>query len=280
MVDELSFGELAGRAQKHAEGLAADHTPVFDDGDPVELLVDLIAADIAGVPAIVADHRWSDQVRRAAVASAEEMLGAYKSTVRLVLFDTADPDNPRPVGRSTTSWTHSFPTFSALTGIDAGQVVTVLGPWSQSPFLFGVLHAITMGAVVRLDGDPASCTAVHGTAASLADLPDGLRPSIAVSVDRDVDAAVEESARANGIELVGCYAPAELSVTGIRRPGKPVGRFRPFPGVAVSVDDGVIRAQSPYLAANADRYADGYATAGDEGHWDDTDDTFEVYART
>lgn len=275
-VDGLSFADLADRAKRRADTFPGDSRVVLDDVDPLDLLVGLVAADIAGVPAVVADHSWPAAVRRIALTIADETLAAYNSSVRLVTFSGTDPEAPRPVARTTTSWTHSFPTFSALTGIDAGHTVAVLGPLARSQFLYAVLHALTMGAMVRLTGDTPPCTAVHGTAASLGVLSRTLRPSIAVSVDGDVDAEVAANARTNGVELVACYAPAELSVSGIRRAGMRVGRFRPFPGAAVSIDDGVIRVQSPYVAANADRYADGYATAGDHGCWFDEDDTFEV----
>lgn len=283
----VTYGQLAARVTARAEQLSdsgvgqADRV-VVTEADPTATVADIVAADSVGAAAVVTDPGWSDQVRDAAVKAATDIARPYGSTVALVVFTSGSTGIPKPVARTRRSWTTSFPTFSALTGIGAQDRVLIPGPLSSSLFLFGALHALTMGGTVHaLDRWSAAaaaaacrgesgCSAVHLVPAMLADLLDRIGPGdsslrVAVCGGARLDPAPADLRPPAGLEVVDYYGSAELSVAAIRRPD---GRMTAFPGVQVVVEDGVIWARGPYVALGVTRGPDGYATAGDHGTLD------------
>jgi long-chain acyl-CoA synthetase len=280
----VSFGELAARGRARADELAArgvgpGQQVVTSDGDVVALLVDLLAADLLGAATVVTDARWPDSVRAAAVQAAASAAAPHGDDVCLVVFTSGSTGTPRPVARTRQSWTFSFPAFSALTGVGDADTVLIPGGLSSSLFLFGALHALTMGAAIhplpRWSPEAAAdacqhCTAVHAVPAMLAALADRLEPARSrlrtavcggAHLRQDVDAALRRA----GVTVVDYYGAAELSFVAIRRPGAPAGVMRPFPNVEVDIRDGVIWARSPYLALSVERDHAGFATVGDLG---------------
>jgi long-chain acyl-CoA synthetase len=285
---QVMFGELAARARQQS-AVIPEARMVLDDADPKALITGLLAADLAGVASIVVDHAWPKPVRDAAVAEADRLLatrpgggsgsgGMGTADIRLVVFTSGSTGTPKPVLRTSTSWTHSYPTFSAITGVEEHDIVLIPGRMSGSLFLFGAIHALTMGAAVHLLPQWSArqaaraareCTVVHVVPSMLAALAaegvhtqSKLRLAICAGAELapDVEATVTEA----GIEVVEYYGAAELSVVGVRTAGSPPGRFRAFPGVEVVVKAGRLWARSPYLAASTVRDADGFASVGDQ----------------
>lgn len=287
---DVRFGELAARARQQS-AVIPEARLVLDDADPIALITGLLAADLAGVASIVVDHAWPKPLRDTAVAEADRMLATHGTDIRLVVFTSGSTGTPKPVLRTSTSWTHSFPTFSAITGVEEHDLVLIPGRMSGSLFLFGAIHALTMGAAVHLLPQWSArqaglaareCTVVHVVPAMLAALlAEGahtnskLRLAICAgaTLPADVEAAVGEA----GIEVVEYYGAAELSVVGVRTGGAPE-RFRAFPGVQVAVKDGLLSVRSPYLAASVTRDAEGFASVGDHAELHD-DGKFTVGGR-
>ncbi|WP_020573216.1 class I adenylate-forming enzyme family protein [Actinopolymorpha alba] len=284
----LSFGELAARASRRAEELAAsgvgpEDAVVTTDEDAAGLLVDLVAADLLGAAAVVTDATWPADLRTGAVEAARSAVERIPKSACLAVFTSGSTRTPRPVVRTRESWTFSFPTFSALTGIGADDTVLIPGRLSGSLFLFGALHALTMGAAIHplphwspelAVRAAASCTAVHVVPPMLASLADRLAPEhsrlrLAVCGGAHLDPRVEEAASKAGLAVIDYYGAAELSFVAIRRPGRPAGQLRAFPGVEVDLRDGVIWARSPYLALGLDCDPEGFASVGDHGVLDD-----------
>ncbi len=280
----LSFGQLAAHARQRADALAtqgvtAGTCVAATDHDPVRLLVDLVATDLLGAVAVVADAQWPDDLRETALDAARSAVRNAPAGATLAVFTSGSSRAPRPLVRTRESWTFSFPTFSALTGIGAGDTVLVPGALSGTLFLYAALHALTMGATVHLlprwSADLAAaaartCTAVHVVPAMLASLVERLDPVTSrlrrvVCAGAHLDPGIESAATKAGVEVVEYFGAAELSFVAIRLPGSPPGRMRPFPGVEVDVRDGVIWARGPYLASGLDRDPAGYASVGDHG---------------
>ncbi|GAA2756600.1 class I adenylate-forming enzyme family protein [Actinopolymorpha rutila] len=292
----VSYGELAARAERRAEalaaaGVAAGHAVLCAEPDPADLLAGVLAADLLEAAAVVADADWPDAVRKPATDAARALVDRHGSAVSLVVFTSGSTGTPRPVARTRRSWTFSFPTFSALTGVGAHDTVLVPGRLSGSLFLYGALHALTMGAAVHAlpSWSPAdaaraceACTAVHLVPSMLTELLDRLDPAgrlrTVVCGGAHLDPGVRAAAAAAEVEVVDYYGAAELSFVAIRRPGLPPDRLRPFPEVEVDVRDGVIWARGPYLALGLDRDSDGFATVGDHGVRHD-DGTLSVHGR-
>jgi long-chain acyl-CoA synthetase len=284
---DLSFGDLATRARTTAERLTTsgigpgDCVPLVDD-DPTRLLVEIVAVDLIGAVAVVTGADWPDEVRAEAVAAARTDVARHGRTACLAVFTSGSAGAPRPVVRSRQSWTYSFPPFSAVVGIGAGDTVLIPGAMSASLFLYGALHALTVGAAVHplprwsaalAAQATGSCSAVHLVPAMLSSLVECLDPAtsrlrLAVCAGAHLDPALDQAAAGAGVEVVDYYGAAELSFVAIRRPGAPAGRMRAFPDVEVEVRDGVIWARSPYLALGLDRDQAGYATVGDHGSLD------------
>ena len=293
----LTFGQLATRARDRAEslrtgGVTSGSCVTTDDEDPTRLLVDLVAIDLLAAVAVVTDSAWPPDLRANAVEAALAAAAVPAGPASLVVFTSGSTRTPRPVVRTRESWTFSFPSFSALTGIGPDDTVLIPGRMSASLFLYGALHALTMGAAVcplpswspTLAAEAAAhCTAAHVVPPMLATLaarPDATagRLRLAVCAGAQLDPTVDAAARAAGIEVVDYYGAAELSFVAIRLAGAAPGRMRPFPGVDVEVREGVLWARSPYLAKGLERDPEGFASVGDHGIRHD-DGTLTVHGR-
>lgn len=299
----LSFADLANQARKRADQVrrcdaASPADPIVTtDAEPVGLLVDLLAADLLGVSCIVTDATWPHDMRHRTITAAIE--ASRKATEQhdvsgcLVVFTSGSTGDPRPLVRTQESWTYSFPTFSALSGIGEHDTVLIPGPMSATLFLYGALHGLATGAAIHplarwsptlAANASRTCTVAHLVPAMLDDLtariaPDTNRLRLVVCAGAHLDGRTEAKARALRIHVVDYYGAAELSFVGIRRPDAPPGTLRPFPGVDVVVRDGLIRVRSPFLALGLDRDADGFATVGDRGTLTD-DGTLVVEGRS
>lgn len=290
--EPVTFGALGQAMTTRAEQLAASgleaggRWPVVTS-DPFHTLTEIVAADLVGAAAIVVDGSWPEQARATVIKTATTAASAYGDSPRLIIFTSRRRGTPKPVIRTRRSWTTSYPTFSALTGIGDEDRVLIPGPLSASPFLFGALHALTMGASVhalpRWSLEAASqacatCTAAHVIPPMLTELteridPDASRLRVAVCAGTAVDPPTEAAARRVGVDVIPYYGSAELGVVAIRRPD---GRLRPFPGVELMFRNGIICARSDYLASALERDPDSFATTGDRGELKD-DGSLVVY---
>jgi len=277
----VRFGGLAERAGRRAEALAAAGVEaggrvLVAQADPVDLLVEVIAADQLDAAAVLVDPSWPARARDSALRAATLAAEPYGSNACLIVFTPGRTGAPRPVVRTRRSWITSFPTFSALTGVGADDTVLIPGRLTGSLFLYGALHALTLGAAIypmshwsaeRAERACASCTAAHVVPAMLGTLIGRLDPSTsrlrtAICAGTHLDPAVVRAAAGKGIDIIDYYGAPELSIVAIRRPGR---GLRAFPGVDVRVEDGVIWAAGPYLASGVAREEDGYGTVGDHG---------------
>lgn len=290
----VSFGSLSERANRKAEQLGASGVEAggriaVAESDPVELLVGIIAADLIDAAAVVMDVAWPEKAREVALKAATVAAEPFGDAINLVLFTPGATGAPRPVPRTRRSWTTSFPTFSALTGIGPDDTVLIPGRLTGSLFLYGALHALTVGASIypvsqwsaeRAAEACTTCTSAHLVPAMLSSITPRLEPTVsrlrtAVCAGGVLDPTVQKAATDAGVNVIDYYGAPELSIVAIRRPG---GGMRPFPSVDVRIEDGVIYAAGPYLASGVAREEDGYATVGHHGRWDE-DGSLEVLGR-
>jgi acyl-CoA synthetase (AMP-forming)/AMP-acid ligase II len=169
------------------------------------------------------------------------------------------------VTRTTSSWVASFDAVTDLSGIGQGSRVWVPGPASGSMNVFARAHAAWAGATVV--DDVADATHAVLTPSALDALLDRPVPAgLAVVVaGAPLGRALADRAEAAGIVVHHYYGAAELSFVAW---GRDAASLRPFPGVEVDLRDGEVWVRSPYLAEGyAD--ADGWATVGDRGAWED-----------
>src|SRR5690606_5447768 len=113
------------------------------------------------------------------------VLDAERTGRRLLLRTGGTTGVPRVVVRTAASWFDSFPAYGALTGIDSGAVVGVLGPLAATMHLFAGVHARWAGA--RVAADLGLATHVVLTPAQLHAVLDekALRPGVVVIVAGD-----------------------------------------------------------------------------------------------
>ncbi|GGL88252.1 class I adenylate-forming enzyme family protein [Nakamurella endophytica] len=230
--------------------------------DVPELLAGILAATAEAVPVLVADP-----------AGPAPAVGPLPAGTWLMAGTSGSTGRPRTVARTLASWTDSFPALAALAGLTATDTVLLTGPLHSTLHLFGALHTLWLGA--RLTDRPAEATAAHAVPTVLDRLLSGSAPRLsrAVVAGAALPDAVSDRAAARGVRVLEYYGAAELSFVAARTPPAP---FRPFPGVQVQDQDGVLWARSPYLAlgmpaaaggrpTGSHRLADGWATVGDRG---------------
>lgn len=315
-----SAGELSAAVSGAAAVLRAVR---MGPGDVVALLVDdpalsliwLLAVDaVAGTAAMLDPHWPSRSTQAALVAVAPGVLIApHDATgvpVRLDPHDIPDPaepltavrdgslvtwigftsgssGGPRAVARTRESWTASFPAFSELTGITAADDVLIPGPLTSSLFCFGAMHALAVGATVRLlprwNAVTAGYTAVHLVPAMLRELldrrPVQATPRVIVCAGAKLPPEWEADAHATLPQtgLVEYYGSTEQSFVSLRIGGDARTVGTPFPGVDVQIRDGEIWSRSPYTCqgyvgptAGPLRRDGDWTTVGDRGLLDPT----------
>jgi long-chain acyl-CoA synthetase len=212
-------------------------------------------------PPPVQPDLWSDPV--AAVVRAH-LDGA---DLRLRTSGTTEASR-RVVQRSTTSWWASFDDYTALTGVERGARVWLPGPLTATMNLFAAVHARAVGATIS--DVPHTATHACLTPAQLARCAESLSAGTRVLVAGDrLTAAQLRTATARALIVAHYYGAAELSFVAWGESGDDLV---PFPGVKVSVRDGVIWANSPYLARSGGSLRtidDGWSTVGDLGRFTD-----------
>lgn len=196
----------------------------------------------------------------------------------LVLFTSGTTSRPRAVHRTLASWERAVAPFTQLTGIGATDRVWVPGSLSSTLFLFGAFHAHRVGADLLLTSQPAGrASAVHCVPAQLpailAEHQAGRLPALTTVVcagDRLAE-AVAARVVSRGLRLVRYYGAAELSFVAA---GLGDGPLYPFPGVEVTVREGVLWSRSrlhalgyldPTDPGPFRRDGHGWATVGDLG---------------
>ncbi|MFD1936990.1 MULTISPECIES: class I adenylate-forming enzyme family protein [Nonomuraea] len=247
--------------------------------DPVDQLVAVLAADLAGATPLLCD---GDQRARVAATLPVDLhvdtplpaTGAAGGTAEITPGITVEPDgddlvwacltsgstgSPRAVVRTRRSWAGSFPHVSALAGIGADDVVLVPGPLVSSLYGFAAVHALAAGATVVVPGrwSPGSLT-VQLRRATVVHLVPHRLPAV-LDVLEEVGGplrtamvggaalpphAREMAARA-GVRVVSYYGATEMSFVAADADGT---GLRPFPEVEIQVRDGEVWARSPWLA--------------------------------
>ncbi|MFG3440245.1 class I adenylate-forming enzyme family protein [Nonomuraea sp. NPDC047897] len=239
--------------------------------DPVDQLVAVLAADLAGatpllcdadqrarvIPALPVDRHIDAPLPSAASARpAGEPVGDDPAWACLTSGSTG---RPRAVVRTRASWTGSFPHLSALAGIGPDDVVLVPGPLVSSLYAFAAVHALAVGATVvlpgrRTTGVPTSllhrATVVHVVPHLLPAVLDvladgGGRLRTAVVGGAALPPQARDAAARAGVRVVSYYGATELSFVAVDADGT---GLRPFPEVEIQVRDGEVWARSPWLA--------------------------------
>lgn len=310
-------GWLASRVGSAQRVTSARPRVAISVADPADQLVWALAAEWIGATAAVLDPRWPARQLRGALAQVGATVlvkehaavhgarplaaGPSRDHGEWISLTSGTTGIPRALLRTRLSWIASYPGFTALTGLTADDEVLVPGPLSSSMFAFAALHALSVGARVRLLPrwppvltDGSRITVAHLVPTMLADLlndPRGpcLQPRAVVSAGAKLPADLERRARAAwpGVLIVEYYGCAEQSFVTARVGGDPATVGRPFPGVQMEIRDdtgrvlptgapGVIWTRSPYAAEG---YVDaapgrfqrdgGWVSVGDRGRVDD-----------
>jgi acyl-coenzyme A synthetase/AMP-(fatty) acid ligase len=220
---------------------------------PQELLAALLrVADGDAAPLAVLDPRWPAGLRAEADRQlARAVRDGRLGTGDLVLFTSGSGGRPRGVVRTVESWTASLAPLADVTGASEQDVVWLPGPLTSSLTLYGGLAASVAGARVVLGDPTADVTTAHLVPAALANALDradagGLpRLRSVVVAGAALPPALRVRAQRLGWRVVEYYGAAELSFVGWRDDG---GAFRDFPGARVRLSDGLLWADSPYLA--------------------------------
>lgn len=171
--------------------------------------------------------------------------------------------------RTPSSWADSFPAVTELTGIDAGSRVWVPGPATATMNVFAVVHARHAGATLVHDSTEATHAVLTPTALSRL-VASGPVPAMTVVVAGDrLGPALHDRCVDAGLTVHHYYGAAELSFVAW---GSHADALRPFPGVEVTAEDGVLWVRSPFVCEGYDgasgpfeRRPDGFSTVGDLG---------------
>lgn len=217
---------------------------------------------------------------RAALAAA--VAQGRLTAADLVLFTSGSSGRPRAVVRTLASWAASLAPLTSLLGLGEDDVVWLPGPLSSGLYLYGGLHARTVGAEVLQTGSgaaiPARATVAHLVPAVLERitgqarrLPGSAQLRTVVVAGSHLNAGLRTQAEQLGLRVLEYYGAAELSFVGWRAASGPLLEF---PGARVRVLDGVIWVRSPYLArgylqddgAGALRWDGRWASVGDLAH--------------
>lgn len=207
----------------------------------------------------------------AAADPAASFAAAHREGRPLALRTSGTANRPRVLLRSTGSWLDSFPAFTELTGMSAGDSVWIPGPLTATMNLFATVHAGWLGA--RVVPDLAGAGHAHLTPARLATLvatrPADLAGVAFVTAGDHLTAALHGDAVRAGAKVSHYYGAAELSFVAW---GSHAEALRPFPGVEVEPREGELWVRSPFVATEyADgenllrRDAGGWTTVGDRG---------------
>jgi len=296
----LDYAALAGRARAGARHLAARGAGpgtlvTIGLADPVEQLVAVLAADLAGATPLLCDPAWSAE-RRARLAAAVPAgphvaeplpaappaeagppaeLAPHPDDLAWANFSSGSTGRPRAVIRTRASWLGSFPHLNAITGIGPGDVLLVPGPLVSSLYGFAAVHALATGATALVPGrwSPGTlpgllrtATAVHLVPHHLPAVLDALaeaRGPLRVAITGGAGLPAETRARAEvaGVRVVAYYGATELSFVAVDADGT---GLRPFPGVEIEVRPrpgtpgglGEVWVRSPWLSSG---YAGGAA---------------------
>ncbi|MET4157759.1 AMP-binding protein [Agromyces sp. PvR057] len=257
--EAVRFGELARAVGSAAlpSGTGPLGCPVGTD--PISLVTRVLAALDRGRPVLVGGtQREADSVARQLPVGTELAL----------LTSGSSGASPRVVARTNASWLASAEPLAVLAGLGSGERIAVTGPLHVSMHLYGVLHALWLGATAT--DSLTGADAVHATPTRLARTLDaGDAPPSAIVAGAALSPVLRERAAARGIRLTEYYGAAELSFV-LAGHGGPL---RAFPGVEVELRPDaagdVLWARSPYLALDVlgrgmlRRDAAGFATVGD-----------------
>lgn len=194
---------------------------------------------------------------------------ALRSGSLLRLPTSGSTTAPRHVLRTPASWADSFATVSELAGIDGDSRVWVPGPPTSTMNLFAVVHARDAGAAL-VDGPVGATHAVLTPAQVSRLVASGPVPPMTVVVAGDrLGPALHDRCQDAGLTVHHYYGAAELSFVAW---GPHADALRPFPGVDVLGEAGVLWVRSAYVCEGYDgppgafeRRPDGYATVGDLG---------------
>lgn len=259
--DAVRYGELA-RAVDAARLPSGDGPVGCPVGtEPVALITTVLACLVRGRPVLVGGTRHEADRLAAAMPRGTEL-------AILTSGSSGPAATPRVVARTSASWLASAAPLAELTGLTAADRIAVTGPLHLSMHLYGVLHALWLGASA---GDALhGATAMHATPTRLSRLLDDRElPNHAIVAGATMSASLRSRASARGIRVTEYYGAAELSfvLAGCDGP------LQPFPGVEVDLRPDAagdeLWARSPYLALGVlgagmlRRADDGFATVGD-----------------
>jgi len=171
--------------------------------------------------------------------------------------------------RTPASWAGSFAAVSELTGIGPGSRVWVPGPSTSTMNLFAVVHARDAGATLVDDSVEATHAVLTPTALSRLVASGPVPPMTVVVAGDRLGPALHDRCVDAGLTVHHYYGAAELSFVAW---GGHADGLRPFPGVEVLAEDGVLWVRSPFVCEGYDgppgpfeRRPDGFTTVGDLG---------------
>jgi acyl-CoA synthetase (AMP-forming)/AMP-acid ligase II len=171
--------------------------------------------------------------------------------------------------RTAASWAESFPAVTELTGLDEGSRVWVPGPVTSTMNLFAVVHAHHTGATLVDDILEATHAVLTPTALSRLVASGPVPPMTVVVAGDRLGPALHDRCVDAGLTVHHYYGAAELSFVAW---GSHADDLRPFPGVEVLGEDGVLWVRSPFVCEGYDgaagpleRRPDGFSTVGDLG---------------
>ena len=250
---------------------------VLDASGP-GLLDDLRRVRADGDVPLVGDPRWPSaqwSAVRTLAATAKVPEGAAWATLT-----SGSSGAPRVVLRSDASWTRSYAAVASLLDAGPGDVVALPGPASSSLTLYSLAQALAGGPRIAVGPVSADATHLHGT-------PEGLRAAleahpasrlrVALVGGSHLDPALRARAEARGIRVHAYYGAAELSFVAL----DDGSGMRAFPGVELSIHDGVLWVRSPFAALGYAGSSAGYAgsSAGPlrfDGDWATVGDRAEL----